>query len=442
MPPASLKHGSGPPSPGAYTAVEAAWRLEWPKLVASLTRLVGDIDMAEDLAQDALIAALQEWPRDGVPPRPGAWLLVTARHRALDRLRRDRALAGKYALLGAQLLRDTSAEGNPFGDESAIPDDRLRMIFTACHPALPPPARVALTLRLVGGLSVEEIASAYLVRAPTVAQRIVRAKRTIARENVPYAVPEGPELAQRLDSVLDVICLIFTEGHVASAGDRWLRRDLVEEGLRLARVLARLLPDQPETHALAALLELQASRVGARSTPDLPLILLGEQDRSAWDQLLIRRGFLALQRAHEVSARLGQPPGRFALQAAIAAEHALARSAEHTNWPRLATLYTILAGRFPSPIVQLNRAVALAMAEGPGSGLALVDEVAATGELDGYHLLHAVRGDLLARLDRLDEAVAEFERASTLTANSTEQRLLRERITQCRRRRGDVNQRS
>jgi RNA polymerase sigma factor (sigma-70 family) len=424
-PPSRGAARSDPPQDGGHAAVEAAWRLEWPKLVAALTRFVGDIDLAEDLAQDALVAALQEWPRDGVPPRPGAWLMVTARHRALDRFRRDRALAAKYAVLGRDLLDTAGVE--PSEPDSPIPDDRLRMIFTACHPVLSPPARVALTLRLVGGLTVEEIARAYLVAPSTVAQRIVRAKRTIATERIAYAVPEGPHLAHRLESVLDVICLIFTEGYAASAGDRWVRLDLVEEGLRLARVLAILMPDQAEAHALAALLELQASRVGARTTPDNPLVLLGDQDRAAWDHLLIRRGFTALQCAHALNTRRGQPPGRFALQAAIAAEHAVARSAEHTNWPRLATLYTILASRYPSPVVRLNQAVAVAMANGPSAGLALVDEVAAGGGVDGYHLLHAVRGDLLARLGRLDEASAEFEVAATLTANATEQRLLSER---------------
>jgi RNA polymerase sigma factor (sigma-70 family) len=414
-----------------YAAVEAAWRLEWPKLLAGLTRLVGDIDLAEDLAQDALVAALQQWPRDGVPPRPGAWLMVTARHRALDRLRRDRALAAKYALLSSDLRNESVPSIGRFDEDSPITDDRLRMIFTACHPALSPPARVALTLRLVGGLTVDEIGRTYVVPASTIAQRIVRAKRTIATEHIRYAVPDGPELSQRLDSVLDVICLIFTEGYAASAGDQWLRVDLVEEGLRLARMLARLMPDQSETHGLVALLELQASRVAARSTPDTPLVLLPDQDRSRWDHLLIRRGFTALQVAHTLNTGSGQPPGRFALQAAIAAEHAIARSAEHTNWQRLARLYAILATRFPAPVVQLNRAVALAMAEEPSAGLALVEQIAADGKLDGYYLLPAVRGDLLARLGRLDQAAAEFERSSTLTANTTEQRLLRERAKRC-----------
>ena len=426
MPRGSRVPGGAAP-PDGRAAVEAAWRVEWPKLVAALTRLVGDIDLAEDVAQDALVAALQEWPRKGVPPRPGAWLMVAARHEALDRLRRDRVLAAKYALLGPQLVGEASAASDAVEADVPIPDDRLRMIFTACHPVLPPPARVALTLRLVGGLTVEEIARAYVAPPSTIGQRIVRAKRVIAHQHIPYAVPEGPDLGRRLDSVLDVISLIFTEGYAASAGDRWLRRELVEEGLRLARVLARLMPDEPETHGLAALLELQASRVDARTTPDAPLVLLGDQDRSTWDQLLIRRGFAELHQAHALSTRLGRQPGRFALQAAIAAEHALARSPGQTSWRRLAALYAVLAARFPSPVVQLNRAVALAMAEGPDAGLALLEQVATTGDLDGYHLLHAVRGDLLARLGRPGEASAEFERAATLTANTAEQRLLRAR---------------
>lgn len=419
-------------------AIEAAWHLEWPKLVAALTRLVGDIDLAEDLAQDALVAALQQWPSQGVPPRPGAWLMVTAKHQAIDRLRRDKVLAAKHTLLGQELLiaSAASAPARNAEEEPAIEDDLLRMIFTACHPVLSPAARVALTLRLVGGLTVEEIAQAYVVPAATIAQRIVRAKRTIADKRIPYAVPDGPELARRLDSVLDVICLIFSEGYEATAGDAWLRIDLVEEGLRLARVLAGLLPDEPEAHGLAALLELQASRAGARSTPDLAVVLLHDQDRSRWDRLLIRRGYLALQRAHELNAGPGRPPGRFALQAAIAAEHAIARTPDHTNWTRLARLYAILAARFPSPVVQLNRVVAVGMAAGPGAGLALADELAATGALDGYHLLHAVRADLLTRLGRFDEAEAAFRRAAARTANTAEQRLLQDRAADAARRSG------
>jgi RNA polymerase sigma factor (sigma-70 family) len=419
-----------PPPDLGYAAVETAWRVEWPKLVATLTRQVGDIDLAEDLAQDALLAAVEQWPREGIPPRPGAWLTVTARHRAIDRIRRDQNLAAKYALLG-QDLRADAVNADSAIDVPAIEDDLLRMVFTACHPALASATRVALTLRLVGGLTTGEIARAYVVPTSTIAQRIVRAKRTISERHIPYAVPSGIELEERLDSVLDVICLIFTEGYEATAGEQWLRIDLAEEGLRLARLLAALLPGQPETHALAALLELQASRLGARSTPDSPLVLLDDQDRSRWDQLLIRRGILALHRAHALNKQYGSPPGRYALQAAIAAEHAIARTPKKTNWERVARLYEMLNERFPSPVVQLNRAVAVAKARGPETGLALVDEVAATGRLDAYHLLPAVRADMLERLDRFAEAAAEFGRAAALTANTTEQEMLRKRAARC-----------
>jgi RNA polymerase sigma factor (sigma-70 family) len=297
-----------PPPDLAYAAVETAWRVEWPKLVATLTRQVGDIDLAEDLAQDALLAAVEQWPREGIPPRPGAWLTVTARHRAVDRIRRDQNLAIKYALLGQDLRADEPSADSAI-DDPAIEDDLLRMAFTACHPALASAARVALTLRLVGGLTTEEIARAYVVPTSTIAQRIVRAKRTISERNIPYSVPSGIELEERLDSVLDVICLIFTEGYEATGGDQWLRIDLAEEGLRLARLLAALLPDQAEAHALAGLLELQASRLGARSTPDSSLVLLDDQDRSRWDRLLIRRGILALHQAHALNKQYGCPPG-------------------------------------------------------------------------------------------------------------------------------------
>jgi RNA polymerase sigma factor (sigma-70 family) len=423
---------SGMPPQGAYAAVETAWRVEWPKLVATLTRLVGNIDLAEDLAQDALLAAVEQWPRDGIPPRPGAWLTVTARHRAIDRIRREKNLAAKYALLGQDLLVDESASDSDIDPAPSIEDDLLRMVFVACHPVLAPAAQVALTLRLVGGLTTEEIARAYVVPTSTIAQRIVRAKRTITERQIPYSVPSGSELDERLDSVLDVICLIFTEGYEATAGDEWLRIDLAEEGLRLARLLAAMLPDQAETHGLAALLELQASRLGARSTPDSPLILLDEQDRSRWDFLLIRRGFLTLHRAQAINKRDDSPPGRYALQAAIAAEHALSRTPEKTDWERLARLYAVLNSRFPSPVVQLNRAVAVGRAQGPEAGLALVDELAATGRLDDYHLLPAVRADLLVRLGRIDEASLEFDRAAALTANTTEREMLLERARRCR----------
>ena len=431
MSPAEFRSGSQRQT--AYAAVETAWRVEWPKLVATLTRLVGNIDLAEDLAQDALLAAVEQWPRDGIPPRPGAWLTVTARHRAIDRIRRDQNLAAKYALLGQELLADDAGVGSATDAAPAIEDDLLRMIFTACHPVLSPAAQIALTLRLVGGLTTEEIARAYVVPTSTIAQRIVRAKRTITERQIPFSVPSGAELEERLDSVLDVICLIFTEGYEATAGDEWLRIDLAEEGLRLARLLAAMMPDQAEAHALAALLELQASRLGARSTPDSPLVLLDDQDRSRWDQLLIRRGFLALHRAQAINKQYDNPPGRYALQAAIAAEHAIARIPENTNWERLARLYAVLNHRFPSPVVQLNRAVAVGRAQGPDAGLALVDEIARTGRLDDYHLLPAVRADLLANLGRFGEASAEFDRAATMTANTREREMLLERAGRCRR---------
>jgi len=411
----------------ARSAVETAWRLEWPQLVATLTRMIGDIDLAEDLAQDALVAALDQWPREGVPPRPGAWLTKTAKHRAIDRLRRDQNLATKLA----QLARVDHPPSTSEAETSGISDDLLRMIFTACHPVLSQQAQVALTLRLVGGLTVEEIAHAYLVSPATLSQRIVRAKRTIATERVPYVVPEGEELARRLEAVLDVICLIFTEGYTATSGPTWLRLDLAEEGLRLARVLAQLLPTEPEVHGLAALVQLQASRVRARTDINAALILLTEQDRSRWDQLLIRRGFLALHRAQELNREGGRPPGRFALQAAIAAEHAIAHTPEATNWARLVKLYDQLGARYPSPVVALNRAVAVGMAEGPADGLAALEEITASRRLDNYHLLAAVRGDLLRRVGSLDAAAAEYERAAALASNEAEQHLLRTRASQC-----------
>ncbi|WP_460724982.1 RNA polymerase sigma factor [Nocardia heshunensis] len=411
-----------PAAPGearARRAVEAAWRIEWPKLVAGLTRLVGDIATAEELAQDALVAALEQWPGAGVPPNPGGWLMLTAKHRAVDRIRRDANFARKLELLGRQAILEAE---EPSAPEPGIADDLLRMIFTACHPVLTPPARAALTLRMVGGLTTTEIARAYLVPESTVAQRIVRAKRTIAAKKVPYEVPEGAELTARLDSVLEVIYLIFNEGYTATSGERWLRAELCEDALRLARILAGLLPEEPEVHALAALIELQASRTSARSESGTGLVLLPDQDRSRWNRLYIRRGFAALARAHTLNRIRTLEPGRYALQAAIAAVHAMAPTAEDTDWRRIAGLYAILAQRFPSPIVELNRAVAVAMLHGPAAGLELVDAVAAP--LDDYHLLHAVRGDLLLRLGRDSEARAAFHRAAALTANTTERELL------------------
>ncbi len=417
------------PAQPATRAVEAAWRIEWPQLVAGLTRLVGDIDTAEDLAQDALLAALHQWPRDGVPPKPGAWLMVTARRRAIDRFRRDERLARKLPLLEHELLTEPrSAPPIPGeGLDNGIADDLLRMVFTTCHPVLSQLAQVTLTLRMVGGLTTEEIARAYLVPKSTVAQRIVRAKRTIKDNHVPYEVPENSELALRRDAVLEVVYLIFNEGYAATSGQDWVRAELCDDALRLARILTGLLPAEPEVHGLTALLELQASRVRARSDAARRLILLPDQDRSRWDQLLIRRGYTALGRAHALARQRGAPPGRYALQAAIAAVHTMAATPEDTEWRRITGLYALLADRFPSPIVELNRAVAVTMVHGPAAGLELVDALAASGVLDSYHLLHAVRADLLVRLGRRAEARTEFARAAELTANAAEQSLLHAR---------------
>ncbi|MFD7843558.1 RNA polymerase sigma factor [Nocardia sp. NPDC059764] len=402
--------------------MEAAWRIEWPRLVAGLTRLVGDIATAEELAQDAHVAALEQWPSAGVPPNPGGWLMLTAKHRAVDRIRRDANFARKLELLGREAITAEAPVGEP---DPVIADDLLRMIFTACHPALTPPARAALTLRMVGGLTTTEIARAYLVPESTVAQRIVRAKRTIASKGIPFEVPEGAELTARLDSVLEVIYLIFNEGYAATSGERWVRAELCEDALRLARILTGLLPEEPEVHGLTALLELQASRTTARSDSGGGPVLLPDQDRSRWNRLYIERGLAALARAHTLNRTRELPPGRYALQAAIASVHAVTPAASDTDWRRIAGLYAVLAQRFPSPVVELNRAVAVAMVHGPTAGLELIDAVAA--DLDGYHLLHAVRGDLLERLGRTAEARAAFERAAELTANDGERELLRER---------------
>jgi RNA polymerase sigma-70 factor, ECF subfamily len=403
-------------------AVEAVFRLELPRLVGGLTRYVGDVGLAEELAQDALVAALEQWPIQGVPRNAGAWLMTVAKHRAVDTIRRDRARAAKYALV-APTIEQVTPDVEAQLDDEQIDDDVLRLIFTACHPVLAQPARVALALRLLGGLTTAEIARAYGQPEATVAQRISRAKATIARAGVPFEVPTGPDRAARLDSVLEVLYLIFNEGYTATSGDDWARPELCFEALRLSRVLAALLPAEPEVLGLTALLELQASRLGARVGPDGEPVLLLDQDRHRWDRLLIRRGLDALDRA----VALGGRRGRYALQAAIAACHARAFSADETDWDAIARLYAELVQVMPSPVVELNRAVAVAMASGPQAGLDVVDALAATGTLDGYHLLPSVRGDLLARLGRDAEARTELERAAAMTTNARERDLLTER---------------
>jgi RNA polymerase sigma factor (sigma-70 family) len=406
-----------------HRTIDAVWRIESARLVASLTRIVGDVGQAEDLAQDALVAALERWPEAGVPDNPGAWLMATARHRAIDGFRRGKLLDRKHD----QIARQVDAVQRTMPDYDAaldddIGDDLLRLVFTACHPVLPTDARIALTLRLLGGLTTEEIARAFLVPVPTIQQRIVRAKRTLADAHVPYEVPRGDELAPRLASVLEVIYLIFNEGYSATVGDDWIRPQLSEEALRLGRILAGLAPHEAEVHGLVALMEIQASRFKARTSPSGEPILLLDQNRARWDQLLIRRGLSALQRAESLD-----PPGPYTLQAAIAACHARARRAEDTDWHRIVALYGALASIMPSPVVELNRAVAVAMASGPTAGLAMVDQLAGEPSLKQYHLYFAVRGDLLAKLGRHDEARAEFKHAAALTQNAREQALLRQR---------------
>jgi RNA polymerase sigma-70 factor (ECF subfamily) len=403
----------------AHRSIEAVWRIEQARLIAGLARMVRDVGLAEELAQDALVAALERWPVTGIPDNPGAWLMATAKHRAIDRLRRHKLMARKHEELGRELDEVEMPDIDAALDDD-IGDDLLRLVFTACHPVLSTEARVALTLRLLGGLTTEEIARAFLVAEPTVAQRIVRAKRTLAEARVPFEVPRGPDRAARLSSVLEVIYLVFNEGYTATAGDDWMRPQLCEEALRLGRILAGLAGDEPEVHGLVALMEIQASRAGARVGQEGEPILLLEQDRARWDQLLIHRGLAALERAET----LGGARGRYALQAAIAACHARARAADETDWARIASLYEALAELMPSPVVELNRAVAVAMAFGPAAGLALVDALVSEPSLQGYHLLPAVRGDLLAKLGRFDEARAECERAASLTRNARERELL------------------
>jgi RNA polymerase sigma factor (sigma-70 family) len=413
-----------------HRAIDAVWRIESARLIAGLARMVRDIGVAEELAQDALVAALEQWPESGVPRNPGAWLMAAAKHRAIDHLRRNKRIDHKHQELGRELtaLQEEAVADLETAIDDEIGDDLLRLIFTACHPVLPAEGRVALTLRLIGGLTTDEIARAFLVPEPTAAQRIVRAKRTLAEKRVPFEVPRGDELAARLSSVLEVIYLIFNEGYSATAGDDWMRPTLCEDALRLGRILAQLAPQEPEVHGLVALMEIQASRSRARVSPSGEPVLLLEQNRVLWDQLLIRRGLTALEHAE----RLGGVHGPYVLQAAITACHARARTAEETDWARIVSLYTELPQLTPSPIVELNRAVAVGMAFGPQAGLDLVDALAAEPLLQAYHLLPSVRGDLLAKVGRLDEARAEFERAAALTRNARERDLLHRRAGECR----------
>ena len=405
--------------------IDTVWRMESAQIIASVTRIVGDIELAEELAHDAVVNALERWPKSGLPDNPGAWLMTTAKRRAIDRVRRHAVLDRKREQIGRQLEIQQSTNGDEFGAalEEDVGDELLRLIFTACHPVLSDEARVALTLRLLGGLTTEEIARAFLAPKSTVAQRIARAKRTLAAANVPFEVPQGPSRAHRLSSVLEVIYLIFNEGYAATSGNDWIRPSLCEDALRLGRVLAELMPGEAEVHGLVSLMEIQASRMRARVDSTGKPILLMDQNRARWDHLLIGRGLAALARAENLGGALGP----YALQAAIAACHARARTPEETDWPRIAAFYDALAELAPSPVVELNRAVAVAMAYGPAAGLAIADALCAEPSLQEYHLLPAVRGDLLVRLGRHDEARAEFERAAALTDNAREQALLLER---------------
>jgi RNA polymerase sigma-70 factor (ECF subfamily) len=414
---------------GAHRTIHAIWRIESPRLIAGLTRIVRDVGLAEEFAQDALVAALERWPKSGVPDNPGAWLMATAKHRAIDELRRGKRLEHKHEELGREIeaVREAAAPDLDAAIDEDVGDDLLRLVLISCHPVLSTEARVALTLRLLGGLTTEEIARAFLVPEPTVAQRIVRAKRTLAEARVPFEVPRGSELTARVSSVLEVLYLIFNEGYSATAGDDWMRPELCEDALRLGRILAELVPKEAEVHGLVALMEIQASRARARVGPAGEPVLLLEQNRARWDQMLIRRGLAALERADA----LGGARGPYALQAAIAACHARARTAEQTDWARMAVLYEELARIAPSPVVELNRAVAVAMAFGPAAGLVLVDALTSEPKLKGYHLLPSVRGDLLFKLGRFKEAREEFERAASLTRNARERTLLLDRAAAC-----------
>ncbi len=412
-----------------HRAIAAVWGIESARLIAGLARIVRDIGVAEDLAQDALVAALEQWPRSGIPENPGAWLMATAKRRAIDLFRRNTRLRGKQVQLGRQLQleQELAAPDLEAAMDDEIGDDLLRLIFTACHPVLSPEARVALTLRLVGGLTTAEIARAFLVPEATLAQRIVRAKRTLSAARVPFEVPRGPDRDARLSSVLEVIYLIFNEGYTATAGDTWVRTDLCDEALRLGRILVGLVPQEPEVHGLVALMELHASRLRARTGPAGEPVLLLDQNRARWDQLLIRRGLAALARAQQLGGALGP----YTLQAAIAACHARARTAEETDWQEIAALYDALVQVMPSPVVELNQAVAVAMAFGPAAGLAIVDRLTAEPSLQGYHYLPSVRADLLVKLGRFDEARTAFEQAAALTRNARERQLLLDRARAC-----------
>jgi len=416
-------------STDTHRAIDAVWRIESARIIAGLTRMVRDVGLAEELAQDALVAALHQWPKSGIPDNPGAWLMATAKHRAIDAFRRNKLLERKHAELGRELQaqQETAVPNFEAALDDDIGDDLLRLVFISCHPILSTEGRVALTLRLLGGLTTDEIARAFLVAEPTVAQRIVRAKRTLTEAHVPFEVPRGPDLTARLSSVLEVIYLIFNEGYSATAGEDWMRPALCEDALRLGRILAELVPTEPEVHGLVALMEIQASRSAARAGPSGEPILLLEQNRARWDQLLIRRGLAALQLAEDLGGALGP----YALQAAIAACHARARTAAETDWQRIAVLYEALTQLTPSPIVELNRAVALAMAFGPAAGLELIDKIGSEPSLKAYHLLPSVRGDFLFKLGRFAEAQAEFERAASLTRNARERALLLDRARAC-----------
>jgi len=412
-----------------HSTIDAVWRIESARIIAGLTRIVRDVGLAEELAQDALVAALEQWPQSGIPDNPGAWLMAAAKNRAIDLWRRNKRLELKHAELGRELQaqQEMAVPNFEAALDDDIGDDLLRLVFISCHPVLSTEGRVALTLRLLGGLTTDEIARAFLAPEPTIAQRIVRAKRTLAEEHVPFEVPRGTELASRLSSVLEVIYLVFNEGYSATAGDDWMRPGLCEDALRLGRILAELAPMEPEVHALVALMEIQASRSAARTGPSGEPVLLLDQNRGLWDQLLIRRGLAALERAE----KLGRTRGPYALQAAIAACHARARTPEDTDWDRMVELYEELGRLMPSPVVELNRAVAVAMASGPSAGLEIVDALVSEPSLKAYHLLPSVRGDFLFKLARFSEAQLEFERAASLTRNTRERSLLLDRAKAC-----------